>query len=333
MHKKKKKLIVFDMDGVIVDVSESYREAVRQTARLFFKGAPGWKSLPDPLFSLSDLAGIKQSGGLNNDWALTYHVLDLLMTRVRVPNLSDETDPWLLHEKTLQGCGLQNLVDFLASHGSPLSRLHQKAGEHHSHFIQKMSSNDVGSGNVIKQIFQEIYLGRELFNTTYDLPANTDTGEGLITREKLLIEPAVFKTLAAENLLALATGRPGSEADYALDHFEIRAYFSSVFSLDDCLRQESALLEKEHKTISLSKPHPFMLDAIAEIHAHETSQRYYIGDMPDDMLAANRSGYGYTGIGIVTSAPDKTRLQKALQVSGAKHIIQDISELHKILVR
>ncbi len=75
-----------------------------------------------------------------------------------------------------------------------------------------------------------------------------------------------------------------------------------------------------------------MLDAIAEIHAHETSHRYYIGDMPDDMLAANRSEYGYTGIGIVTSAPDKIKLQQALRASGARHVIQDISELHKILV-
>ena len=332
MHKKLKNLIVFDMDGVIVDVSESYREAVRQTARLFFKDAPGWDSLPDPLFSLSDLAGIKQSGGLNNDWALTYHVLDLLMTRVRVPDLSDETDPWLLHEKTLHGCDLEGLVDFLASHGSPLDHLQQNTGKHRSHFIQNMSSNDVGSGNVIKQIFQKIYLGRNLFKTTYNLPANTDTGEGLITRETLLIEPAVFKTLVTENLLALATGRPGVEAEYALDHFEIRPYFSSVFSLDDCLREESSILEKEHITISLSKPHPFMLDAIAQIHAHEASQRYYIGDMPDDMLAANRSEYGYTGIGIVTSAPDKTKLQQALQASGAKHVIQDITDLHEILV-
>jgi HAD superfamily hydrolase (TIGR01548 family) len=330
MHKKN--LIVFDMDGVIVDVSESYREAVRQTARLFFKGAPDWKSLPDPLFSLADLAGIKQSGGLNNDWALTYHVLELLMTRVRVPELPNESDPWLLHEKTLQGCGLQNLVNFLTSQESPLEHLHQETGKHRSHLIQKISSHDVGSGNVIKQIFQERYLGPNLFKTTYNLPAKTDTKEGLITRETLLIEPAVFKTLAGENLLALATGRPGAEAEYALDHFEIRTYFSSVFSLDDCLREESRLLEKEHKTISLSKPHPFMLDAIAEIHAHETAHRYYIGDMPDDMLAANRSGYGYTGVGIVTSAPDKAKLQQALRASGAGHIIQNISELQKILV-
>ena len=89
MPKKTKNLIVFDMDGVIVDVSESYRETVRLTARLFFKDAPGWNSLPDPLFSLNDLAGIKQSGGLNNDWELTYYLLELLITQVSVPNLPD----------------------------------------------------------------------------------------------------------------------------------------------------------------------------------------------------------------------------------------------------
>ena len=332
MHKKKKNLIVFDMDGVIVDVSESYRDTVRQTARLFFKGAPDWDSLPDPLFSLNDLAGIKQSGGLNNDWALTYHVLELLLTQVSVPSLPHETDPWLLHAQTLKGCNLERLVKFLASHETPLDHLHRKAGKQHSHFIQKMSSNDVGSGNVVKQIFQEVYLGRNLFMTTYNLPANTDTGEGLITRESLLIEPAVFRDLAAENLLAIATGRPGVEAEYALDHFEIRPYFSSVFSLDDCLREENSILEKEHISISLSKPHPFMLDAIAQIHAHETSQRYYIGDMPDDMLAANRSEYGYTGIGIGTATPDKTKLERALRVAGAEHVIQDITELHEIPV-
>ena len=63
----KQSLIVFDMDGVLIDVSGSYRETVRKTARLFFTGARGFDKLPDPLFSLKDLAKIKQSGGLNND--------------------------------------------------------------------------------------------------------------------------------------------------------------------------------------------------------------------------------------------------------------------------
>jgi len=333
MHKKLKNLIVFDMDGVIVDVSESYRDTVRQTARLFFKGAPGWENLPDPLFSLNDLASIKQSGGLNNDWELTYHVLDLLLTRVGVPGLPAQVDPWLLHEQTLKGCDLERLIDFLTSQDAPLNHLRQEAGKHRSQFIQKMSSNDVGSGNIVKQIFQEIYLGQNLFESTYGQPAKFYTEEGLINRESLLIEPAAFHTLADKNLLAIATGRPAAEAQYALNHFNIRPYFSSVFSLDDCLKEETRILEKKHITISLSKPHPFMLDAIVQIHANEATHRYYIGDMPDDMVAASRSEFGYKGIGMVTSAPDKTILQQVLIASGADHVINDISELLDIIAR
>ena len=326
-----KNLIVFDMDGVIIDVSESYRDTVRQTARLFFKDAPGWDRLPDPLFSLDDLAGIKQSGGLNNDWALTYHVLDLLMTRVNVPDLSHKIDPWLLHQQTLRACNIEGLIDFLASHEYPLNTLHKKTKGHHSPFIAALSSNEVGRGNVIKQIFQEIYLGQYLFRETYHLRSSIYMGEGLINKETLLIEPAVFQSLGKENMLAIATGRPETEAEYALRHFEIRAFFSVIFSLDDCLREENNILNKEHKTISLSKPHPFMLDAIAEIHAREASQRYYIGDMPDDMLAANRSAYGYTGIGMITAASDKAKLRQALLAAGAGHVVRDTTELQKLL--
>jgi len=333
MHKGRKNLIVFDMDGVIVDVSDSYRDTVRQTARLFFKGAPDWDNLPDPLFSLHDLASIKQSGGLNNDWELTYQVLDLLLTRVSMPDLPGESDPWLLHKQSLKGCDLERLIDFLTSQDASLDHLHQEAGKHRSPFIKNVSSNDVGRGNIVKQIFQEIYLGPDLFESTYGQPVKFYTEEGLINRESLLIEPAVFDGLAENNLLALATGRPGAEAQYALNHFNLHPYFSSVFSLDDCLREETRILEKKQITTSLSKPHPFMLDSIAQIHINEVAHRYYIGDMPDDMVTASRSAYGYKGIGMVSSAPDKTRLRQALRASGADHVIHDIKELLDILAR
>ena len=96
---QQKKLIVFDMDGVIVDVSRSYRETVRQTARLFFDAAGESDRLPDPLFSLEDLAAVKQAGGLNNDWELTYRVLSLLLSRVDLPAAVPAGNGWDLHEK------------------------------------------------------------------------------------------------------------------------------------------------------------------------------------------------------------------------------------------
>ena len=75
---KAKNLIIFDMDGVIIDVSGAYREVVRQTTNLFFQPARSWENLPEPLFELTDLAAVKQSGGLNNDWDLTCLVINLL---------------------------------------------------------------------------------------------------------------------------------------------------------------------------------------------------------------------------------------------------------------
>ena len=47
-------LLVFDMDGVLVDVSGSYREATRQAAYTFLKDCKGGQLLPDPLFSLEE---------------------------------------------------------------------------------------------------------------------------------------------------------------------------------------------------------------------------------------------------------------------------------------
>lgn len=57
--------VLFDMDGVLVDVSRSYREAVRQTVCLFSG------------HTVSDerIRFLKNKGGYNNDWDLTRHLL------------------------------------------------------------------------------------------------------------------------------------------------------------------------------------------------------------------------------------------------------------------
>jgi HAD superfamily hydrolase (TIGR01548 family) len=58
-------LIVFDMDGVLVDVSQSYRESIVQTVKHF----TGHE------VSHSAIQGYKNSGGWNNDWALSQRIV------------------------------------------------------------------------------------------------------------------------------------------------------------------------------------------------------------------------------------------------------------------
>jgi HAD superfamily hydrolase (TIGR01548 family) len=330
---KVQSLIVFDMDGVIIDVTRSYRDTVRQTAKLFFKGAGSWEELPEPMFPLSDLARVKQSGGLNNDWDLTRLVVDLLFSLVKGPAESEHADhdSWPLFKKTIRGCDVTELARFLRSTTRPLSALQEKRGKQKSTFIMDLYEGDVGSGNIIKQIFQEIYLGKDLFESTYGLLPEVYQGPGLISKEKLLIDKAVLESLSKHHILALATGRPKAEVDYPLDLFDLRKYFTVVYTLDDCLREENRILQQEGKKVSLSKPNPFMLDAIAEETKHKADRFYYIGDMPDDMIAASRSGTGYTGIGFIASAPDKYSLKRQLLRSGAVYIIEAWQELDTVL--
>ncbi len=58
-------LIVFDMDGVLVDVTESYRETIRRTVQYFTGCDIGHDSIQH----------LKNAGGASNDWALTHRII------------------------------------------------------------------------------------------------------------------------------------------------------------------------------------------------------------------------------------------------------------------
>jgi HAD superfamily phosphatase len=59
------RILVFDMDGVLVDVTESYREAIQQTVEHFAGQRPTREAIQDA----------KNRGGWNNDWKLSHHFI------------------------------------------------------------------------------------------------------------------------------------------------------------------------------------------------------------------------------------------------------------------
>ena len=60
-------LIVFDMDGVLVDVTESYRESIAQTVK-HFTGVE---------VTREEIQDYKNQGGWNDDWKLSHHIIKL----------------------------------------------------------------------------------------------------------------------------------------------------------------------------------------------------------------------------------------------------------------
>ncbi len=325
------KLIVFDMDGVLIDVSGSYRETVRQTVKLFFQQSPSSAKLPEPLFPLADLAAVKQGGGLNNDWDLSCLIINLLFNQIEKPPVYESKDAWAQYQETISQCDMSALSDFLTSTPTPLSDSLRKVGKTKNAFIYGLYTGDVGSGNIIKQIFQEVYLGQDLFEATYDRAPQFYHDAGLIHRERLLIDTGLLEKLAAKHVLAIATGRPRAEADYPLTHFELGKYFVKIMALEDCLEQEKRVLKTEGKKVSLSKPDPFMLDAIAAVLQNPVADYYYVGDMPDDMVAAKKSAAGFKGIGMLLSTPDRARLKTDLLNAGAEIVLDNFKQLESFI--
>jgi HAD superfamily hydrolase (TIGR01548 family) len=325
------KLIVFDMDGVLIDVSRSYRETVRKTARLFFSGSKGFDALPDPLFPLADLTRFKQTGGLNNDWELTSQIISLLFAGGITPNPRLSSNEWMNHAETLRGFDASSLACFLRTSSTPLMDLYAKYGKRSEPFVSECFTGDVGTGNVIKQIFQEVYLGYDLFRTVYGIKPRFTQEEGLIHQETLLMEKSLLEELYQRHILAIATGRPRVEADHPLDQFGLRKYFQLVVTLDDCLQEEEKLLKARGERVSLSKPNPFSLDLIPKRIGQEFRGAYYLGDMPDDMWAARLSQTGYHGLGVSLCSADQEYAEKELLTAGADHIIHHHSDLYPLI--
>jgi histidinol-phosphate aminotransferase len=88
-----KPLLLFDMDGVLVDVSTSYRRAIQQTV-LFFSGE-------EP--TLQKVQEYKQRGGLNNDWKTTQAILDDMGKKVSYEKMVAQFQSYYLGEEGRPG--------------------------------------------------------------------------------------------------------------------------------------------------------------------------------------------------------------------------------------
>ena len=75
-----RKALVFDMDGVLVEVSESYRESIVQTVKLF----------TGETVTRARIQEYKNQGGWNNDWALSQKIAHDLGVEVPYETVVEE---------------------------------------------------------------------------------------------------------------------------------------------------------------------------------------------------------------------------------------------------
>ena len=322
-------LICFDMDGVLVDVSRSYREAVRMTASLFIAGE---KEPSPPLFNLADLQAVKMKGGLNNDWDLTAYVIRLLLSLVHDIEKAGAHGNMLKEPDIDRPWNIEPVLKFASDTERSLFSLDEENGAPEIPLVNDIYGSNNIEKNIIKRMFQEIYLGEVLFRSVYGISPVYHKERGLIDREKPLFKAEYLKALSKNNVLAVATGRPKAEADHGLVSFGFSPFFSDVMTHDHCEEEERKRLIQNGKYEHLGKPNPYMLLTLHERFKPEKA--FYIGDMPDDMVAAKNTGGKYVAVGILHTISDeneKMKLKAALIKAGADHVLNDARELISLL--
>ncbi len=261
--------VIFDIDNVLVDTRHSYLEAIRETVELYLTHGPvpffsraATGKFPG-LLTPEDVDQFKLLGGFNDDWDCCYGFLVYLLS-LPVGNRTIEALKKVVNvekfAKTIKERPLR-VSGITALFGRPTTVTIEK----------------------VARIFQEIYLGKDLFPRLTQNKMRYWKKRGLIYREKLVFKKPVLQKMKAHGLkLGIATGRSLYEALHALRAFGIAELFDGMTTMDDVKKEE------REKKESLRKPHPFSL--IKTAHALGAKKRFlYVGDLPDDVLSANRA--------------------------------------------
>jgi len=311
--------LVFSVGDVLVDVSRSYREVVAQTVQLYLEQAVGLPSSDDPLLTLEEVALIQKVGNFTNyqdlATALITYFIELLPPVPSPTFPSKYHVPAIIAYLQLAGGRLQIGIDQLREQKDISKLAHEVAAagggpENADRILPKMNRHllveggDITKANLVGRIFQELYLGSELFEHIYQQPPVVAHVSGYIQQESLLITPGLLAELNENLPLGVVADAPRIEVENSLRANKINQYFQVVITLDEVSAARAKPL-----------PHPWSLLEAARSLQPTPARSAYVGTTPADIQAAIAANdtVPFTAIACLSGTPDKEILRQAFE--------------------
>jgi HAD superfamily phosphatase len=337
-------ILILDMDGVLIDVSKSYRRAIQQTIKIYLETCLGFERNREDWVTNEEISLFKSAGGFNSDWDLTSGLLLYLLFISGIPCLPRrkrfssiceivsylKRKSSIFRRETALRLKRKPLFSFLKNVGSAgggLRGVHRILGSSWEGWVYR--TGDLRQQNLVERIFQEIYLGKE-FTSHYHLPRLFyGEGEGLHLQERLLTPREVLSSLRKKLKMGIASGRLRFEAELALKRFRLYPYFDSVVTLDECEEEEKRILRSTGKRIQCSKPYPYSILRVVREIGIGNPRCGYVGDVVDDIMAAKaaKKRLQILAIGFVAGHPNRKAAKQSLLRAGADLVIESPGEL------
>ena len=336
-------VLIFDMDGVLIDVSRSYRKTIQRTIQIYLETCLGFTKNRRSWITDEEISLFKSAGGFNNDWDLTSGLLLYLLSLSGISSLRklkrfssiQETLSYLITKSSLsrpkhafrtERKHLLSFLERLNRAGGGLRGIRRVLGTSWQGWVY--GEGDLQKENLVKRIFQELYLGKQ-FGPYYRFRPIFSAGKGLYEQERLLISKNILSILRRKIRMGIASGRPRYEAELALKRFHLRPYFDSVVTLDECTEEENRIFRSTGKRRKCSKPSPYSILRVIEEIGVSNPRSGYVGDVVDDMEAA-RAAKKYLemlAIGFIAGHRHRRAARESLLKAGADRVIEDPKEL------
>lgn len=258
--------LIFDIDGVLIDVSRSFTLATCEVVQFYLTRMLGWQTA-GRYITPSDVDRFKAAGGFNDDWDLACALVLLNLAKARRLGTTDaarlrRARPTVaqvtraLRESQGGYRGLQGLLlDPMDSQGAESVRRLWN--------IEK-----------IRQIYKEHFGGKEYCRRIYGFDPQYYTGSGYILNDKPLLRADLLRRRPWK--LGIYTGRTQGEARAAVELLGAQ----DLFSRDNMITVDDGIM----------KPDPRGLRVLVDRLGSRLA--IFCGDMPDDMETARRYAAG-----------------------------------------
>ncbi|QBD77931.1 HAD family hydrolase [Ktedonosporobacter rubrisoli] len=224
-----------------------------------------------------------------------------------------------------------------------LQRFDAYASEVLGQHIEGVFARYSPSWDFCKDLFQEWYLGEELYTRSYGHAPAQAGKPGCIHFEKPLLPveqlyPALEKLQALGYTLGIATGRPGQESITPLQNYGLLRYFAAqhIVTHDQVAEAERGLKAcgGKQNAPSLVKPHPYQF-ARAANPAYQPGQPalprgsfIVVGDTPSDVRGGRAAGAIVIAVLTGARTPEARAL---LAQSQPDFIVEDITKVPALL--
>lgn len=305
--------LILDVDGVILDVSRSYREVICDVVQHYALEKLGLQDT-GRLLEPHEIEGFKAASGFNSDWDLTLAAVALVVAKKSISGATDTTSireqepAWPEFTETLRR--RQNPLIAAGLDTAEKTVLEMLTPGQRRDFALELDRRHV------VQLCEEMYGGEDACQSLYGYAPQFLHGEGYYKRERVLLDKAMLPPVP----VGLLTGRTQNETRLAMRF----ARLEKEVPPENWVTADDRALKPDARALLLAQEKMKFKNAL------------YVGDTSDDWRTVQNyreaKGSGRARVwGAIVLSGEASNSRRTFLEAGTEIVVPDINTLLEYL--